>query len=111
MNSCGTSGYFTSQSLTYDELFPFSQVKKLFIFFTDGKNTNPGEDLSVYSNRIKNIPGMTSIAVGVGNAVSRDELLTIASSPNEVFEIEEFEELKLLIDKLSPRECKEDDFP
>lgn len=101
----------TSQSLTYDELFPFSQVKKLFIFFTDGKNTNPGEDLSVYSNRIKNIPGMTSIAVGVGNAVSRGELLTIASSPNEVFEIEEFEELKLLIDKLSPRECKEDDFP
>lgn len=88
-----------------------NDVQKLFIFFTDGKNTDTEADLSVKANQIKNILGMTSIAVGVGEEVNRDELLTIASSEDEVFKLDEFEELKLLIDKLRPRECQGDDFP
>lgn len=80
-------------------------MTKLFIFFTDGKNTDRGEDLTPYSQQIK-AKGIETISVGVGNGTDLNELRIIASSPNNVIQLKEFEELKYIIKKLVPAECK-----
>ena len=87
------------------------KVKKLFIFFTDGKNTDREEDLTVYTEKIKKIPGMTAIAVGVGSGddIDHNELETIASNAKYVFKKEEFEDLKHIIKDLIP--CQADELP
>ena len=81
------------------------KVTKLFIFFTDGKNTDQDEDLTPYSQQIK-AKGIETISVGVGNGTDLNELRIIASSPNNVIQLDEFEELKYIIEKLVPAECK-----
>ena len=80
-------------------------MTKLFIFFTDGKNTDQDEDLTPYSQQIK-AKGIETISVGVGNGTDLNELSIIASSPNNVIQLDEFEELKYIIEKLVPAECK-----
>ena len=80
-------------------------MEKLFIFFTDGTNTDRNEDLTQYTRKIKN-KGITTIAVGVGSDTNATELATIASSKNNVFRLDEFEELKLIIENLTPARCK-----
>jgi len=82
------------------------KVEKLFIFFTDGTNTDRNEDLTQYTRKIKN-KGITTIAVGVGSDTNATELATIASSKNNVFRLDEFEELKLIIENLTPAQCKD----
>lgn len=85
----------------------YLQVEKLFIFFTDGTNTDRDEDLTQYTRQIKN-RGIRTIAVGVGSDTNATELATIASSENNVFRLDEFEELKLIIKDLTPIECQGD---
>ena len=80
-------------------------MEKLFIFFTDGTNTDRNEDLTQYTQKIKK-KGITTIAVGVGSDTNATELATIASSKNNVFRLDEFEELKLIIENLTPAQCK-----
>ena len=80
-------------------------MTKLFVFFTDGKNTDQDEDLSQYTQQIK-AKGIETISVGVGNGTDLNELTTIASSGNNVIQLDEFEELKYIIEKLVPAECK-----
>ena len=80
-------------------------MPKLFIFFTDGKNADRYEDLIPYSQQLK-AKGIETISVGVGSGTDLNELRTIASSPNNVIQLEEFEELKYIIEKLVPAECK-----
>ena len=80
-------------------------MTKLFIFLTDGKNTDQDEDLTQYSQQIK-AKGIETISVGVGNGTDLNELRTIALSRNNVIQLEKFEELKYIIEKLVPVECK-----
>ena len=47
-----------------------------------------------------------TIAVGVGSDTNATELATIASSKNDVFRLDEFEELKFVIENLTPAQCK-----
>ena len=72
----------------------------MFIFFTDGTNTDRDEDLTQYTQEIKK-KGIRSLAVGVGSDTNSTELATIASSKDYVFKLEEFEELKLIIQELT----------
>lgn len=80
-------------------------MQKLFIFFTDGSNTDRNEDLTEYTRKIKD-KGIKTIAVGVGTDINATELATIASSQNDVFRLDEFEELKFIIENLTPAQCK-----
>jgi len=80
------------------------KVPKVFVFFTDGTNTD-GEDLSVFTRQLEE-KGIKTLAIGVGSDTNPDELTTIASgSKDNVFRIEEFEELKLVIQKLITALC------
>lgn len=81
------------------------EVEKLFVFFTDGINTDRDEDLTQYTRQIKG-KGITTISVGVGNDTDINELTTIAGSRENVIKLGEFEELKLIVEKLIPKECK-----
>ncbi|KAJ7393311.1 hypothetical protein OS493_006281 [Desmophyllum pertusum] len=72
-----------------------------------GTNTDRDEDLTQYTRQIKN-RGIRTIAVGVGSDTNATELATIASSENNVFRLDEFEELKLIIKDLTPIECQGD---
>lgn len=80
-------------------------MEKLFVFFTDGINTDRDEDLTQYTRQIKS-KGITTISVGVGNDTDINELTTIAGSRENVIKLGEFEELKLIVEKLIPKECK-----
>ena len=82
----------------------FFKVNKLFIFFTDGTNTQTDEDLTQYTQLIKG-RGIKTIAVGVGSDTNATELATIASSKNDVFRLDEFEELKFIIESLRNAQC------
>ncbi|XP_074626949.1 pikachurin-like [Acropora palmata] len=82
------------------------EVEKLFVFFTDGINTDRDEDLTQYTRQIKS-KGITTISVGVGNDTDINELTTIAGSRENVIRLGEFEELKLIVEKLIPKECKD----
>lgn len=82
------------------------EVEKLFVFFTDGINTDRDEDLTQYTRQIKS-KGITTISVGVGNDTDINELTTIAGSRENVIKLGEFEELKLIVEKLIPKECKD----
>ena len=75
-------------------------MEKLFIFFTHGTNTDRDEDLTQFTREIKK-KGIRSLAVGVGSDTNSAELATIASSNNHVFKLEEFAELKLIIQNLT----------
>ena len=87
-------------------MFPFFfKVQKLFIFFTDGTNSNKGEDLTRYTRQLQQ-KGIKTFAVGVGPDTNYAELATIASSKDYVFQLEEFEELKYIIENLTPAQCK-----
>ena len=80
-------------------------MEKLFIFFTDGANTDRNEDLTQYTQKIKK-KGITTIAVAVGSDTNATELAAIASSQNNAFRLDEFEELKLIIENLTSSQCK-----
>ncbi len=82
-------------------------MEKLFIFFTDGTNTDRDEDLTQFTNELKS-RGIRTLAVGVGSDTNSTELATIASSKDHVFKLEEFEELKLIIQDLTPAQCQVD---
>ena len=82
----------------------YSKVPKVFVFFTDGTNTD-GEDLTVFTRQLEE-KGIKTLAIGVGSDTNLDELTTIASgSKDNVFRIEEFEELKLVIQELITALC------
>ena len=50
--------------------------------------------------------GIKTLAIGVGSDTNEDELITIASgSKDNVFKIDEFEELKLVIQELITALC------
>lgn len=71
----------------------------MFVFFTDGTNKD-GDDLTKYTKQLKQ-RRVKTLAVGVGSDTNKDELITIASGiEDNVFKIEEFEELKLVIQKI-----------
>jgi len=79
-------------------------VPKVFVFFTDGTNTD-GDDLTIYTRQLEK-RGIKTLAIGVGSDTDKDELTTIASgSADNVFRIEEFEELKLVIQELITSLC------
>lgn len=81
-----------------------SKVPKVFVFFTDGTNTD-GEDLTLYTRQLQD-KGIKTLAIGVGSDTNEDELITIASgSKDNVFKIDEFEELKLVIQELITALC------
>lgn len=81
-------------------------MEKLFVFFTDGINTDRDEDLTQYTRQIQG-KGITTISVGVGNDTDINELTTIAAgSRQNVIRLGEFEELKLIVDQLIPEKCK-----
>lgn len=80
-------------------------MEKLFVFFTDGTNTDPDADLTQYTRQIQS-KGITTISVGVGNDTNINELTTIAGSRKNVIRLGEFEELKLIVEKLIPDQCK-----
>ena len=76
----------------------------MFVFFTDGTNSD-GDDLTDYTLQLEQ-RGVKTLAVGVGSETNKTELTIIASgSENNVFKIEEFEELKLVIQKLITALC------
>ena len=80
------------------------KVPKVFVFFTDGTNTD-GDDLTIYTRQLEE-RGIKTLAIGVGSDTDSDELTTIASgSKDNVFRIEEFEELKLVIQELITALC------
>ena len=81
----------------------YSKVPKVFVFFTDGTNTD-GDDLTVYTRQLQE-RGIRTLAIGVGSDTNPAELATIASSKDYVFRIEEFEELKLVIQELISALC------
>ena len=85
-------------------IFFYLKVRKVFVFFTDGTDTF-GEDLTVYARELQD-RGIKALAIGVGSDTNEDELITIASgSKDNVFRIEEFEELKLIIQELITALC------
>lgn len=76
----------------------------MFVFFTDGTDSL-GDDLTVYTREMQE-KGIKTLAIGVGSDTNEDELITIASGSKEnVFRIEEFEELKLVIQELITALC------
>ena len=100
-----TLAFFYGVRASVTQLISFrSKVRKVFVFFTDGTNTD-GDDLTVYTKELQN-RGIKTLAIGVGSDTNEDELITIASgSKDNVFRIEEFEELKLVIQELITALC------
>ncbi|CAG5124428.1 unnamed protein product, partial [Candidula unifasciata] len=78
-------------------------VGKAAIVVTDGVSNN-AQETAEESSLLKNI-GVTVMSVGVGQYVDRTELLTIASAPNLVFEVDNFNVLDAISKSLLTSAC------
>lgn len=75
---------------------------------TDGKQTKdqgPYEELDVASKGLK-AAGVRVYGMGIGKKVDREELELIASDPNLVMMVDDFDALKDVVDDIRTNVCK-----
>jgi uncharacterized protein YegL len=72
-----------------------SGIPKVVIVITDGESTDPGSTL-FEADRIKRRE-FSIISVGIGNAINLNELVAIASSPNDQYLVEDFDKLSIIL--------------
>lgn len=75
-----------------------SGTPKVVMVITDGLSTDPKSTL-VEAARIKD-RGIDIISVGIGKDINLDELVAIASSPNDQYFVDDFDKLYLIISGL-----------
>lgn len=81
-----------------------SWVPRVAIFITDGESNYP-ED-TAKAAKLAHQAGIQIFAVGVGPYVNKDELLTIAGSPDSVFQVDSYAVLETLRDMLAWKTCQ-----
>lgn len=72
-----------------------SGTPKVVLVITDGQSTDPKKTL-VEANKIKD-RGIDIISVGIGSNTNLDELIGIASSPNDQYFVDDFDRLYTII--------------
>lgn len=97
---------FTGEALRYirkHSLLPSngarSECQKLVIVLTDGASTN--KSVTLYeADRLKKIPDVKVIAIGVGKNVNKEELKAIASDDRSVFRASSFNALSSISNQI-----------
>ncbi|XP_055879649.1 von Willebrand factor-like isoform X1 [Biomphalaria glabrata] len=105
-----SGGTNTADSLNYARTTSFStahgarpNVGKVAVVITDGNSNDPL--LTAQAAAALQQSGVTTIAVGVGSSISQSELLAIASSPSNVFNVTDFSVLDAIKKGLVQTAC------
>lgn len=80
-----------------------SGVPKVVIVITDGVSNNKTQTL-LEADRIKS-RGIGIITVGIGYEIDMDELIRMASSPEDQFFVDDFDQLESLLQSLLKKTC------
>lgn len=95
----------TGHAIEYTEQLLFSKSKHTrkeeLIVITDGEST---DDVRGPAQHLKQM-GVDVVSVGVGHSFKKSELVEIASTEEEVFEID-FDHLQQLVGKILRQACK-----
>jgi hypothetical protein len=78
-------------------------VPKVAVLFNDAKS-NPKVDLTPYARDFKN-KSIEVVAIGIGNNVDLNELRTIASQPEYIFQLSSMNQFFGLLDKITQKIC------
>ncbi|GAB1606558.1 hypothetical protein Ahia01_000938400, partial [Argonauta hians] len=106
---------YTNKALDYIRLSSLTpeagdrkDVPNIVIVITDGQSSRQSD--TKRSAQLLKLTGAVVIAIGVGNDISRKELLTISSESNKtnVFTVANFEALKSIEKNLILKACKMD---
>jgi len=86
---------------------PFDKgVSKVVIVVTDGaSNVNPAMTIP-NANKIKN-RGINIISVGIGNKLNQQELEGIASTKDDVYNVNDFDKIGLILEALVKTACQQ----
>jgi len=76
---------------------------RIVIVVTDGKSANPSETAK-WAKALKEA-GILVLAVGVGNGIDRQELITIASGRQNIFTVDDFDALDTIRESVGSRTC------
>ncbi|KAK0047862.1 collagen alpha-1(XII) chain [Biomphalaria pfeifferi] len=100
----------TADALNYARTTSFStasgarpNVGKIAVVITDGNSNDPV--LTAQAAAALKQSGVTTIAVGVGTNIAQSELLAIASSPSDVFNVNDFSVLEAIKKGLVQTAC------
>ncbi|XP_069109688.1 LOW QUALITY PROTEIN: collagen alpha-5(VI) chain-like [Argopecten irradians] len=79
-------------------------VQKYVVVMTDGRSNEPQMTVA-NANSLKHQPNVTVIALGIGSAVDKAELLAIASDAKHAFTVSNFDLLHVLEKELTDTTC------
>lgn len=79
-------------------------VPKIVIVLTDGQSTN-GLETANQARLLKN-SGVLVLSIGIGNGVNKQELQTIASLPQDVFQVTNFDVLDTIQKQVTNKTCE-----
>ena len=85
-----------------------TSVFQIALVITDGKQTTDKGDyelLEVASKGLK-AAGVRIYSMGIGKYVNKAELVSVASHPNFVFQVEKFDSLEKLSEDVKHKFCK-----
>jgi hypothetical protein len=79
-------------------------VPKIVIVITDGESDNNNATLSE-AKKLKD-RGYNIVSIGIGN-LKEQELIDMASSPNDVFKVDDFDKVLLILSSISLSACQQ----
>lgn len=83
-------------------------VPKIAIVLTDGLSNKP-TDTATEARLLKN-SGVLLLSIGIGNSVNKQELETIASLPQDVFQVIDFSVLDTIQQQVANKTCERGTF-
>lgn len=106
-----TGSTHTSEAILYAVQHSFTHaagdrplVPNFLVVVTDGRSTFPSNTTGAAN--LAHQAGIITFAIGIGSSVSRQELQDIATSPQHVFQVPDFNVLSKLHSELTTKICE-----
>ncbi|XP_076097610.1 collagen alpha-5(VI) chain-like isoform X1 [Mytilus galloprovincialis] len=101
---------YTDDALKYARTTAFTHggrpnVQKIVVVLTDGKSYSHTNTVTE-ANKLKTMPGVKVISIGIGSSVDRNELLDIASDSSHMFTVAGFNSLTAIKSEISFAACQ-----
>lgn len=100
---------YTDEGLQFARTTAFTHggrpnASKIVVVLTDGRSYSSSSTISE-ANKLKNMPGMKVISIGIGSSVDKTELLNIASDAAHMFTVAGFDSLDAIKSEIAFAAC------
>lgn len=100
---------YTDEGLKFARTTAFTHggrpsASKIVVVLTDGKSYSSYNTV-LEANKLKNVPGIKVISIGIGSSVDKTELLHIASDGAHMFTVAGFDSLAAIRSEIAFAAC------